>query len=301
MKIALADVPAPYLLERRVFASGASGAWHGFDAVLASAGIADGPGAGDLPQVLAYLCGLPAGKKKRLERALDAMKNGAAALAALKKPTGPDTKLLLCEGRVALARSNDQKPAKSPVGFSMFESAFADPDSTLRLPDSNGSYDVEAVLCAVIGGAAERVTSSQAARKVVGFTLMAQVTDRTMFDAEAVTRNNLYAKNLERLSPFGPCIWLAGANEIDPAVTVTLKVNGAERQRFAVADLAHTVPVAVRAWARCVLAPGDAVALGAAIAWPKPGNAVDSPIPIKPGDSLEVACAPIGTLRAKVA
>jgi acylpyruvate hydrolase len=245
---------------------------------------------------LAFVAGLKAGVLKKIERALAAQSPGAAP--RLLKPVGPDMKLLLTEGRVALSRSNDQKPAQSPVGFSMFESAFADPGATLRLPDPGASYDAEAVLVAIVGRNFHRGTASAAGRAVVGYTLMCQITHRDLFDAEAVTRNNLMAKNCDRLSPLGP--WILIDPKLDPATEVTLSVNGQERQRFAVADLAHSVPRAVRAWGRCVLEVGDAVALGAAIAWPRAGNSVDSPVPVKSGDTLEVACAPIGTLTAKI-
>ena len=82
---------------------------------------------------------------------------------------------------------------------------------------------------------------------------------------------------------------------------MTLTVNGAVRQRFAPADFAHGIEAAVRAWSRVVLAPGDMVALGAAICRPRPGNEVDSPIAIAPGDRIEVAHPQVGVLRARVA
>jgi 2-keto-4-pentenoate hydratase/2-oxohepta-3-ene-1,7-dioic acid hydratase in catechol pathway len=298
MKLSQAEVPAPFLLEPRVMAQGAEGAgWMTFADALAASGIVDGPPSGDIAAALAFVNGLKPAAIKKIERTLTGASAGPSP--RLLRPIGPDRKLLLTEGRVALSRSNDQKPAKSPVGFSMFESAFADPGATLHLPDASASYDAEAVLVAVMGRGFHRGTASTAGRSVAGYTLMCQVTHRDLFDAEAVTRNNLMSKNCDRLSPLGPSILIGPT--IDPATEIVFKVNGVERQRFAVADLAHSVPTAVRAWGRCVLDVGDAVALGAAIAWPKPGNAVDSPIPVKSGDALEVSCAPIGTLTARIA
>jgi 2-keto-4-pentenoate hydratase/2-oxohepta-3-ene-1,7-dioic acid hydratase in catechol pathway len=298
MKLALAEVPAPYLLEPRVVAQGADGAgWVPLADALATAGVVDGPPSGDIAAALGFVTGLKTGALNKIERTLAG--KPAAAAPRLLRPIGPDRKLLLTEGRVALARSNDHKPAQSPVGFSMFESAFADPGATLRLPDAGASYDAEAVLVAVMGRDFHRGTASTAGRSIAGYTLMCQITHRTLFDEEAVTRNNLMAKNCDRLSPLGPSILIG--HSIDPATEIVFRVNGTERQRFAVADLAHSVPQAVRAWGRCVLDAGDAVALGAAIAWPKAGNSVDSPIPVKSGDALEVSCAPIGTLTARIA
>jgi 2-keto-4-pentenoate hydratase/2-oxohepta-3-ene-1,7-dioic acid hydratase in catechol pathway len=155
------------------------------------------------------------------------------------------------------------------------------------------------VLVAILGRPASRASEASAQRAVVGFTLMAEITDRTMFDEEARTNNSLFSKNRLGLSPFGPCIWIAGPRELAPETEVTLTVNGALRQRFVVGDFAHNVVDAVRAWSRVVLNPGDAVGLGAAIARPSSDNQVDSPVPIAAGDTIEVACAPIGVLRAR--
>jgi 2-keto-4-pentenoate hydratase/2-oxohepta-3-ene-1,7-dioic acid hydratase in catechol pathway len=300
MKLALAEIPRPFLAEPRIVASAADGAWQDFADLLDACGIADAPDAGDLPQALAFLSQLAPGSRGRIERALAARANGAAQ-PALCKPVGPDAKLLLTEGSLALSRSNDQRPAKMVVGFSKFATAFADPDSAIGLPDPAARYDVEAVLAAVIGRPGDRFGSATAARSVVGFTLMAEITWRDMFETEARTNNSLFAKNCPGLSPLGPSIWIAGTKELDPATEVTLTINGATRQRFTVADFAHGITAAVKAWSRVVLAPGDMVALGAAICRPRAGNEVDSPIPIAPGDRIEVACAPIGVLRASIA
>ncbi len=184
------------------------------------------------------------------------------------------------------------------VGFSKFQTALADPNRTIRLPDAQARYDAEATLAVVLGKPASRVNGGVAVRSIVGFTLMAEITHRDMFDAEWRTSNSLFAKNCLGLSPFGPCIWIAGPNDLDPATDITLAINGVVRQRFAVSDFAHSISNAIKAWSRCVLEPGDVVALGAAIARPRPGNDVDSPVAIAPGDRIEVSCAPIGTLAA---
>jgi 2-keto-4-pentenoate hydratase/2-oxohepta-3-ene-1,7-dioic acid hydratase in catechol pathway len=298
MKLALADLPAPFLAETRVVACGTGERWHDFRRVLTEAGVPDGAVAHDLPGALTFLSSLRDTRLRRIESVLDGMANGTFP-SSLRKPMGPDGKLLLTEGRVALARSNDQRPAKMVVGFSKFATALADPYSVIRLPDPGASYDAEAVLVAILGRRAERVTEAGAARAVAGFTLMAEITDRSMFDEEARTNNSLFSKNRLGLSPFGPCIWIASPEELDPNTEVTLTVNGAVRQRFAVADFAHTIAAAVRSWSRCVLEPGDGVGLGAAIAHKGADNMVDSPIPIAAGDTIEVECAPIGMLRAR--
>jgi 2-keto-4-pentenoate hydratase/2-oxohepta-3-ene-1,7-dioic acid hydratase in catechol pathway len=298
MKIALADLPWPYLAETRVVAQAGSGNWHDLQTVTAELGLPDAARVTDLPATLAVLSSLNAGAKRKIENALLARQNGTPS-PKLLKPIDPLAKILLTEGRIALSRSNDQLPAKMVVGFSKFATALADPDAEIRLPDPQARYDAEATLAVVLGKPATRVTAGAASRSIIGFTLMAEITHRDMFDAEWRTSNSLFAKNCLDLSPLGPCIWVANLAELDATTEITLAVNGSLRQRFAVSDFAHSIANATKAWSRCVLEPGDMVALGAAIATPRPGAEIDTPIPIVAGDRLEVSCAPIGALTAR--
>ncbi|HUK61581.1 MAG TPA: fumarylacetoacetate hydrolase family protein [Stellaceae bacterium] len=291
MRLALAHLPSPFLAAPRVIASGANGRWHDCAQVL--------PAAHDLGAVLAAVSALSGAGRQKLERTLDGLADGID-VPSLLKPIEPLGKILLTEGSVALARSNDQRPAKMVVGFSKFATSLADPEATLHLAGAGVRYDVEAALAAVIGRPASRLTQKEAARAIVGFTLMAEITERDMFEAEARTNNSLFAKNCPGLTPLGPAIWIGGASELDPAAEVTLSVNGAVRQRFKPADFAHGIETALRAWSRVVLAPGDMVALGAAISRPRAGNEVDSPIPLAAGDLIEVAHPQVGVLRARI-
>jgi len=299
MKIGIADLPWPFLAEPRIIAQNGAGSWHDLHTLMAEVGLATPDQATTLPATLSRLSALGSGGRKKLERALGSAKHPITP--TLAAPIDPLAKILLTEGRVALARSNDQLPAKMVVGFSKFASACAAPGATLRLPDPGARYDVEAVLVAVLGKPAARVSAGEATRGIVGFTLMAEITNRDMFEREWKTSNNLYAKNYRGLTPLGPSIWVASPSELDAATEITLTLNGTVKQRFVVSDFAHSIANATKAWSRTVLEPGDMVALGAAISKPRPGNEVDSPVEIKPGDRIEVACAPIGTLSATIA
>lgn len=300
MKIGVADLPWPFLAEPRVIAQNGAGTWHDLQTLLGETGLGGAGDSATLPAALARLSALGSSGRKKLDHAL-AKKTQSLAVPKLFAPIDPLAKILLTEGRVALARSNDQLPAKMVVGFSKFASACAGPGAALHLPDPAARYDVEAVLVAVLGKPASRVSAGEATRSIIGFTLMAEITDRDMFDREWKTSNNLYAKNHRGLTPLGPSILIAGPNELDRATEITLSLNGAVKQRFAISDFAHSIANATKAWSRTVLEPGDMVALGAAIAKPRPDNEVDSPVEIKVGDKIEVACAPIGTLSATIA
>ena len=300
MKIGVADLPWPFLAEPRVIAQNGAGTWHDLQTLFGEADLGAASETVTLPTALSRLSALGTSGRKKLDHAL-AKKTHSLAAPRLGAPIDPLAKILLTEGRVALARSNDQLPAKMVVGFSKFASACAEPGAAIRLPDPAARYDVEAVLVAVLGKPAARVSAGEATRSIIGFTLMAEITHRDMFEREWKTSNNLYAKNCRGLTPLGPSIWVASPSELDPATEITLSLNGAVKQRFAVSDFAHSIANATKAWSRTVLEPGDMVALGAAISKPRPGNEVDSPVEIKVGDQIEVACAPIGTLGATIA
>src|SRR5579862_2776856 len=183
MKIALADLPAPFLAEPRVVAQAGSGHWHDFHEVANGLGLPGAPETGALPATLQLLGSLSTGARRKIEAALLARANGVAQPRFLK-PIDPLAKILLTEGRVALSRSNDQLPAKMVVGFSKFATAVADPGTEIRLPDAQARYDVEATLAVVLGKPASRASAGAAAKSIIGFTLMAEITHRDMFDAE---------------------------------------------------------------------------------------------------------------------
>ena len=300
MKLAIANLPRPFLAEPRVIAQNGAGTWHDLQDLLSETGLATLDEAGSFAGALARVAAIGSGGRKKLEKALSQKAHGLANV-TLSKPIDPLAKILLTEGRVALSRSNDQLPTKMVVGFSKFASAIAEPGASIRLPEANGRYDVEATLVAVLGKSATRVGAGNAARSIVGFTLLAEITDRDMFDREWKTSNNLFAKNRLGLTPLGPSILIASPSELGTDTEITLSLNGDVKQRFTVSDFAHSIANATKAWSRTVLEPGDMVALGAAISRPRPGNEVDSPVEIKAGDKIEVACAPIGTLSATVA
>src|SRR5579875_3193550 len=106
MRLALAEIPSPFLLEERVVAAGANGAWHDFAQALRATGIANAPEACALPDALSFLARLPAASRRRIEQTLDRGRDALVG-AELKKPLAPLSKILLTEGSIALARSND--------------------------------------------------------------------------------------------------------------------------------------------------------------------------------------------------
>lgn len=308
MRIGLADVPSPVLRRRRVVLEGSKKGWRDFESALALAGFAFEPDPGHptadseaylMADALAFVHDLTAAQRKKLEAVAD--KAPALQDVQLRKPIDADGKMIVTAGREALSRSNEQLPAKMVVGFSKFSDALTDPDAAIRFPSGRDNFDADAGIAAVLGGPAARATAAEGGRAIVGFTLMLDVTDREMFDEERRTNNSLFAKNCEACTPLGPSIWIARERDLDPNTEIKMSVNGEVRQRYRVAHLAHNIKTVTRDWSRATLETGDVLGLGAAIAWPRDRNLVDSPIPIKRGDLIEVSCKPIGVLRATVA
>ncbi len=129
MKIGVADLPWPFLAEPRVIAQNGAGTWHDLQTLLRETGLGEaGLGTGGetatFPAALSRLSAMGANGRKKLEHALS-KKTHSIAAPKLAAPIDPLAKILLTEGRVALARSNDQLPAKMVVGFSKFASACA--------------------------------------------------------------------------------------------------------------------------------------------------------------------------------
>src|SRR6185437_11459573 len=126
MKIGIADLPWPFLAEPRIIAQNGAGTWHDLHTLMSEAGLAAPDRATTMAATLSRLSALGSSGRKKLERALGSAKQPISS-PALAAPIDPLAKILLTEGRVALARSNDQLPAKMVVGFSKFASACAAP------------------------------------------------------------------------------------------------------------------------------------------------------------------------------
>ena len=76
MKIALADLPWPFLAETRVVAQAANGHWHDLTSVIAETGLEGAPTSKELPAMLAFLSSLNAGALRKVQHALGERKNG---------------------------------------------------------------------------------------------------------------------------------------------------------------------------------------------------------------------------------
>jgi 2-keto-4-pentenoate hydratase/2-oxohepta-3-ene-1,7-dioic acid hydratase in catechol pathway len=292
MRLAVTAAPQPFLLRERVVALTERGNACDAARLLAEAGSPEGDEG--LAATVARWFALTPEKRRAVEAALEREANQGAPPAVLRRPIDEHAKVLVIEGRVGAETLPDR--AGPLTAMLKYPTAFADPGAAILLPRGARSFDVNVAVGLVIGKETASVAADVAGRSIAGFTLLADVTDRTAYVEEARTNNGLLAKNLAGLSLIGPSLVLPADGKLSGLPEIWLKLNGEVRQSFKPADLLWTAEEAIARWSEAILDPGDIVALGAALAI-KPRLA---PVPLSAGDRLEIGCSAIGTLNAVV-
>jgi 2-keto-4-pentenoate hydratase/2-oxohepta-3-ene-1,7-dioic acid hydratase in catechol pathway len=315
MRLFVTDAPQPFLLRRTILIQEEDGVCLDLQEVLSCAGLFETHAWRDkdsrsISKCLSLICNLQPGERERIEKAVslltkDRQRNKKAVNVCdpkslvLQKPTESNSKTIIVGYRNPISSGKHVAGGERMTGFLKFASSLADPGSKIPLPGPDVVFDADAVLGVVIGKRSESISPSDALSCVAGFTLLADVTDRNAFERECRTNNNLLAKNRANLSPFGPTIWLPRDKQLDQTTELTLRLNGQLRQQFTLGDLSYTLQEVISAWSRLILEPGDVIGMGASIAKPQAGKAFESPIPVKPGDTLEVESPPLGLLKAE--
>jgi len=319
MQLFVTDSPRPFLVRRTLLLQGNEDSCLDLKDVLDCAGLPepdsrpDTPDTGrwTIPKFLSLICGRPPESREKIEQALallvkekeqkkNVVKIYPQRSLDLRKPIEPGSKVIVVGHRAPVSRAQGGMAGKMANGFFKFASALADPGAEIRLPDPERSFAADGVLGVVIGKRAERVPISESLSCVAGFTLLIDVTDRKAFEEESRTNNNLLAKNHFQLSPIGPSLCLATEGQFDRGMEITLRVNGQVRQQFSLGDLAYGVEEMVSTFSRLILEPGDILGLGATIARARPGKILESPVPVKPGDVLDVESRSIGVLKTEI-
>jgi 2-keto-4-pentenoate hydratase/2-oxohepta-3-ene-1,7-dioic acid hydratase in catechol pathway len=199
-----------------------------------------------------------------------------------------------CVGRNYRAHSLEagREPPPAPVWFGKFPATLTDPEADVVMPAVDEAIDYEGELAVVIGHPTSAISADEAWAAVAGVTLFNDVSARTL---GRVRQNVFFGKNLQRSSALGPV--LVTGDEIGDfgALTFELHVNGARRQLGHASDLLFDVPTLIADLASITtLLPGDVIATGTPAGV---GMGFDPPRWLKPGDVVEVSCAPIGRLR----
>lgn len=174
---------------------------------------------------------------------------------------------------------------EEPLIFIKPATAVIGPEEGIVYPDTSERVDYEGELGVVIGKKAQRVAPEDAARHIMGYTCLNDVTAR---DIQYRDKQWTRAKGFDTFCPIGPCI----ETELDPGnLALETRLNGEVKQKTTTADLIFGVPELVAFISRVMtLLPGDVIATGTTAGIG----------PMQPGDTVEVEIEGIGILRNKV-
>lgn len=187
------------------------------------------------------------------------------------------------------------KMTPDPFLFSKLQTAIVGPGDPIRLPAPDSKVDYEVELLVVIGKRASRVSEADALDHVFGYTIVNDVTERTV---QATDNQLTWSKGMDTFCPTGPDVVLT--DEIpDPAgLAIWTTVNGDERQRSTTDKLIFKIPDLIRRVTETItLEPGDTLSTGT------PGGVgyvKTPPLFLRPGDTVTVGVERIGELTNPV-
>ena len=174
---------------------------------------------------------------------------------------------------------------KHPAHFLKPLTTLIGPEDPIVIPRVAEQVDYEGEPAVVIKRQIKDVSLEEAARAILGYTCMNDVTERPLSTEQGqLTRS----KGFDTFAPVGPCI----ATDLDPATLVLrTRLNGRLMQEAKLSDMIFSIPFLVQYLSQCMtLFPGDIVSAGT----PRGVAAM------KPSDVVEVAIDGIGILRNPV-
>jgi len=186
------------------------------------------------------------------------------------------------------AREGGKEPPAEPMLFAKLPSSLTAHNRPVVMPHGIGRVDHEIELAVVIGRTAAKVPAAEALQYVAGYTIFNDITARDMQRSDAAAgKPNMRSKGYDTFGPCGPCVVPSCFIPDPQSLELTLKVNGAVRQRGATADMLFPVHELIAyISAICTLVPGDLIITGT------PAGIS----PLKPGDTLSAEIDPIGVL-----
>ena len=183
-----------------------------------------------------------------------------------------------------------------PIIFNKAPSCVVGPDDTVLIPPGSEKTDWEVELAVVIGKRASYVSEADALDYVAGYCVCNDVSER----AYQIERGGQWmkGKGCPTFGPIGP--WLVTRDAVDTSdLAMQLSVNGERVQDGSSSTMVFKVPFLVHYISQfMILEPGDVITTGTP---PGVGMGMKPPRYLKPGDTMEVTIAGLGTQRQKVA
>lgn len=178
------------------------------------------------------------------------------------------------------------------------------PDEDVPYPRRTQYFDYEGEAAIILSQTGKNISADRVGEYVWGITLF---NDWSIRDDPRATRPMSYnlAKNFDGSTSMGPCIVV---DELSPQdVDVELKINGSVRQKYNTREMIFSFAEVLEWLSRdMTLVAGDVIAGGtaagtAADASPTGADGVKSrDLFLKPGDTVEITNAVIGSLRNRV-
>ncbi len=261
-------------------------------------GLLSGSGVIDLTAHLG-LSHLPEAFARRAEiEALAGSPPDFAADAIRYLPAVPRPERIFCIGlnyRSHLAETG-REAGPEPMIFTRFASSQAGHGQPLIRPRVSDHFDFEGELAVIIGRDCRHVPQDKAWEVIGGY---ACYNDGSVRDWQKHTSQFIPGKNFPQTGGFGP--WVVTPDEIADITQASLvtRLNGQEMQRAVISDLVFDIP---RLISYCStfspLSAGDVIVTGTTGGI---GAARKPPVWMKPGDTVEVEIAGLGTLVNTIA
>jgi 2-keto-4-pentenoate hydratase/2-oxohepta-3-ene-1,7-dioic acid hydratase in catechol pathway len=246
-----------------------------------------------------------AGGDTALERAREALVQPDGAEVALADvrllaPVGDPGKIL-CIGqnyRDHCEEQNQPLPDRA-ILFSKYSTALNDPGGVIRLlPGVSEQVDYEAELAVVIGGpggGGRNIPEAEAMHHVAGYLCANDVSAR---DIQFGDKQWVRGKSPDTFFPIGPFLVTADEIEDPHTLDISLTLNGQTMQKSNTSNLIFKVPYLIAYLSQTMtLLPGDILSTGT------PGGVGvfrKPPVFLKPGDTVAVTIAGLGTLTNTV-
>lgn len=187
-------------------------------------------------------------------------------------------------------------PMKWPSIFPRFASSFAPHGEAILRPKVSEQLDYEGEIGVVIGKSGRHIPEDKALDFVAGYTI---INEGSVRDWQTRGAQNCPGKNFYRSGAIGP--WMVTRDEISDLDKLHIRttVNDEVRQDGGSDMMIFKIPFVISyvsqfAW----LEPGDIIATGS-----PGGSAIESKPPkwLKPGERIDIAIDPIGTLSNPIA
>ncbi len=182
---------------------------------------------------------------------------------------------------------------KEPLFFCKAPSSLLPHEGEIVIPEwLTDRVDHEAELGIIIGKEGKDIPEKEAMDYVAGFTIVNDVTARTMQKADISKGNPWFrSKSLDTFCPLGPYIVPADIIRDPQNLEIELTVNGETRQKANTKDMLFPVPVIISHISRYMtLNAGDIIATGTP----------EGVSPINRGDMVQVTISDLGTLKNSV-